>query len=237
MYLKKAITAICLLAAVQTLSAQIFLQGNFTFSGKKPSIVNLENGTKIEGTIEDLDRQKGLIEQVIIKDAQGKKHKLKPEQIKSMYLAPSGWDKFAKSYDFLNDATQWGVTDLDKDIIGKGFAYFEKTEVKLSKSKTETLMLQLLNPSFSNKIKIYFDPRTKETMSLGIAGVKLVGGIAKSYYVKKGNEIAYKLEKKNYEDEFKSLYEDCAEILTKYAKMSWSELETHIFEHSRCAKN
>lgn len=238
MNFRRTTTVICLLlATAQILSAQIFLQGNFTFSSKKPSIINLEDGTKIEGLIDDIDRQKGLIEEITIKDAKGKKRKLKPAQIKSMYLAPSGFDKFTQAYSFLNDATQWGQTDLDKDIIGKGFAYFEKTEVTLTKKKTETLLMQLVNPSFSNKIKVYFDPRAKETMSLGIAGVKLAGGDAKSYYIKKGSENAFKLEKKNYDDEFKGMYEDCPEIMTKYGKnMSWSDLEKHIFDHSRCSK-
>lgn len=235
MFSKKTILLSTGLIFAQMMFAQQFLQGTFTFSSKKPSIVMLENGTKIEGEIDDLDRRKGLIEEVTIKDGKGKKHKLKPQEIKYMYLAPSGWDKFAKSYSFLNDATQWGKTDLDKDIIAKGFAYFEKTEVKLNKKTTEVLMMQLLNPSFSNKVKVYFDPRAKETMSFGIAGVKLAGGDAKSYYIKKGDAIAFKLEKKNYDEEFDGMYEDCAEIKTTYGKkMKWDELEKHLYEHSKC---
>lgn len=232
---KKSLLQLCFLLAGHVLFAQQFLPGTFTFSGKKPSIVILEDGTKVEGEIEDLDRQKSLIEEVTIKDAKGKKRKFKPAAIKCMYLAPSGWDKFSKSYEFLNDATQWGKTDLDKDIIGKGYAYFEKAEVKVSKNKTEVLMMQLLNPSFSNKIKVYFDPRAKETASLGVAGIKVAGGDAKSYYIKKGDAIAFKLEKKNYDEEFKGMYEDCPAIIKAYGEaMRWSELEKHLFEHSRC---
>ena len=33
-------------------------------------------------------------------------------------------------------------------------------------------MLQLLNPHFSNKIRVYDDPFSRETASIGVAGIK-----------------------------------------------------------------
>jgi len=53
--------------------SQDFIPAYDRFSGKETSYLTLEDGTKIEGTLEDLDRRKGLIEEVTIKDANGKK--------------------------------------------------------------------------------------------------------------------------------------------------------------------
>lgn len=187
------------------------------------------DGTSIEGNIKDIDRKKGLIEYVKIKGTDGKKHKLKAEQIKEMYLPPSGFSKFMNSYSFLTDATAWGDTDLNKDIIGKGYAYFENAEVRVKK-KTRTLLMQLLNPSFSNNIKVYHDPYAKETASVGVGGMKLAGGDAKSYYIL-NKKVAYKLKKKDYDEEYKLLFKGCDEVLNN--KMKWSQFEESVYTHSK----
>ena len=155
----------------------------------------MEDGSTIEGRIKDLDWKKGLIEKIKIEDMQGKKVKIKPEAIKHMYLAPSALSKMNAAADFLLDAQQWTATDLDKDILSKGYVYLEKSEVRIKK-KTRTLMVQLLNPSYSDKIKVYFDPITGETASIGVAGIDVAGGLAKSYFVKKaGSKVAIELKK------------------------------------------
>ncbi len=58
------------------------------------------------------------------------------------------------------------------------------------KKKKLTLLLQLLNPGFPNKIKVLFDPYAGETASFGFGSIKLAGGGAKTYYFKKGENVA-----------------------------------------------
>jgi hypothetical protein len=231
---RKLVLQLYFLLLGQALFAQYFLPGFRTFSSKKTSILVLEDGSRVEGKIEHLDREESIIYGITLKDSTGNKHTFKPKVIKCMYLAPTVVDKVVKTYDFLYDATQWGKTDSDKDIIKKNYAYFEKVEVRTSPKKTRLLMMQLINPSFSNKIKVYFDPFARKTMRAGIAGITLAGGDAKSYYIKKGDSIAYRLQKKNYNKEAKSLYEDCPAMKVYEKGMNWYELEKHMFEHSRC---
>jgi hypothetical protein len=209
------------------------------FSGashKKTAYITLDDGTELKGNIKDLDYKKGLIEQVKMKDLDGKKIKIKPEQIKHMYIPSSAFGKLAKLWETTFDATKWASTDIDNDIINKGYFYFEKSEVKIKK-KTKVLMLQLRNPSFGSKIKIYHDPYAKETASVGVAGIKVAGGIDKSYYVKKGDEPAYKLKKKDYDEEFKMFYSDCKTLVDKYgASPKWKDFVTHVFEYTKDCK-
>ena len=186
--------------------------------------------------MDDLNRKKGLISQVKIKDESGKLYKLTPDKIKYMYLAPSGLDKVGKALDVLTDATKWNDEKLDQDLIKQGYVYIEQSEVMLKKKKM-VLLMQLLNPTSSKEVKIYHDPLAKETASVGIGGINVAGGDAKSYFVKKGNGVAVKLEKKDYKKSFKELWGDCADMMSKYGdNPKWLDLAKHALEYCECKK-
>ncbi|MBR8537137.1 hypothetical protein KDU71_16325 [Carboxylicivirga sediminis] len=240
----KKLALFCMLAISMTMLAQeaqevqttqdeqkgpLLLSPSFTFSHKKLAYVTLEDGTEIKGNIQDIDREKGLIEFVKIKDGLGKKHKLKPAAIKHMYLPPSGLDKVTNAVDVLYDAKKWNDQRIDQDLINQGYVYFEQADVKIKK-KTEKLLVQLLNPTFSLKVKVYHDPKAKETTSLGVGGINVVGGIAKSYYIMKQSDIAaYKLTKKDYQKQFEAFWSDCKVLVEEYGDSpKWRDLTEHI---------
>lgn len=214
--------------------SQELLSPSFSFSHKKTSFVTLNDGKEIKGEIDDIDRKKGLISFVKIVDESGKKHKLKAEDVKFMYLLPSGLDKLSKTLDALTDAQKWNNEKLNQDLLQQGYVYFEQSQVKIKK-KTYNLLMQLLNPTFSKSVKIYHDPLAKETASVGIGPVTLAGGNAKSYFIKMGNELAYKIEKKNYKKEFSVLWNKCDKLKT-VKDIKWSELSKHIVEYTDCVK-
>jgi hypothetical protein len=215
------------------LSAQEFLDGAFTFSSKKESYITLADGKELTGYIDDIDRKKGLIEEITIIDLNKKKIKLKPEEVKHMYIVPSGFDKLSSGLNTVYDATKWNEDkSVHAEHIKAGYVFFETTEVMVKKKKL-TLLLQLLNPGFANRIKVFFDPYASETTSFGFGGIKLAGGDAKSYYFKKGDNVAFKMEKKNYDDELENLYGDCPALKKEFEKkMGWSMVEKHIFFYS-----
>jgi hypothetical protein len=149
-----------------------------------------------------------------------------------MYLPGSNWDKLNKFSNFLTDATKWKNNAIDNEKIKEGYSYFETTEVIQGK-KTRKLIMQVLNPDFCGKIKIYDDPFAKETTSVGVAGVKLAGGDSKSYYFKKGEGPAVLIEKKQYKKQFSKLWEDAPALIEKYGDdPSWNDLVKHIVEYS-----
>lgn len=217
----------------QILEAQNFLDGSFTFSNKKESYITLNDGKEIVGFIDDIDRKKGLIEEITLKDQNKKKFILKPEEVKNMYIAPSGFDKLTALDRKMNDATEWSEDQsMHNEFVKKGYVFFETTQVLIKKKKM-TLLLQLLNPGFAEKIKVYFDPYADETMAVGIGGIKVAGGDAKSYYVKKGDAVAFRLQKKNYEEEFENLFGDCPGLKKEFSKkLGWSNFEKHVFFYS-----
>lgn len=228
-YLLTAGTTI--LTSIATYS-QDFIPAYDRFSGKETSYLTLEDGTKIEGTLEDLDRRKGLIEEVTIKDANGKKWKFTPDKIKSMYLMPSGFSKFSTNMDVGTKVKKWDATYIDSEIIKKGYAYFEKAKVAIKKDQ-EMLLMQLLNPGFNSKIKVFHDPFAAETMRAGFGGMTMAGGDDKSYYVQVGDNVAKKLKKKDYDDEYKVLYSSCPTLLTKVGeKVRWTEFSKNVYEYT-----
>jgi len=235
--LKRQLTLFICLLIIGQASAQEFLTPSMTFSHKKTAYVTLMDGTEIEGLIKDVDRKKGLIEYVKIKDNDGKKHKLKAEKIKFMYLPPSGMDKLVTASSFLTDAEKWGSDEkLNNDLLSQNYAYFENSKVRIKK-KTRVLLMQLLNPTFSGKIKIYHDPMAKETMSLGVGPVKMAGGDAKSYFFKIGEKAAYKIKKKEYKKEFPIIWKSCKAVKKEFGKkVKWSELTKHVVTYNECAK-
>jgi len=236
--LKIKFTAVLLIAFLLQVNAQEFLTPSYTFSHKKTSYVTLKDGTEKKGTLSDIDIKKGLIKKItIVDDATGKKLKLKAQDVSSMYLVPSGFDKLTKATSFLKDAQKWNNDKLNQDFLSQGYVYFENSNVKIKK-KVLPMLMQLLNPDFSNHVKVYHDPMAKQTASVGIGGVTLAGGDAKSYYVKiEGESTAYLLTRKDYKKEFKPFWTKCPAVTEKFTDAKWTDLPKHIVEYTEtCGK-
>ena len=203
--MKNVVILFSLFLITQTVTVQNFLEGYQLFSKNIEGYFTLQNGEEITGFVESITRKKGLIRDIKIKTSDEKKQVLKAKDIKSMFLAPSGFEKFGKATDKLSDATQWNKDrSAHAAYVKEGYVYFENCEVTLKKG-TEMLLMQLVNPGFNSKIKVFYDPFAKETALIGVGGMTLAGGIAKSYYVQYGNNKAYKLLSNDYKDEWSKL--------------------------------
>lgn len=233
--IKKILFAAFALAIFAKGSAQELLSPSMSFSHKKTSYITLNDGKEIKGILDDVDRKKGLVTYVKIEDGEGKKHKLKAADIKYMYLPPSGLDKLTKAMDMLTDAQKWNDDKLNQDLLSQGYIYLENAKVKIKK-KERIMVMQLLNPTFSKTVKVYHDPMAKETTSLGVGGMTLAGGNAKSYYIKVGDEVAFKHEKGDYKKEFVPMWKSCNAVITKYKDIKWNELTNHIIDFTNCAQ-
>jgi hypothetical protein len=211
-----------------------------SYSGKKLSYVTLKDGTKIVGHKKDVDRKKGQIYYIKIKDKDsGKKVKLKSDKIKEMYLHPGGLQKAFKTLNHIYDVRQWERSDLDNDVLNQGYIYFKNQMVSLkNKKKEKEYLMQLVNAPFSKFIEVYGDPFAKQTTKLGFAGFNLAGGLAKSYYVKKEGKIFW-LRKKNLEDYYTTLFGDSKEFKEKYPvdKIKWLHFSEYVAEYTKIKSN
>ena len=233
--IKKPLLLLALLFVCSIMNAQDLVSPSYGFSHSKTAYITLADGTEISGNIKDIDRDEGLIEFIKLQDAAGKKHKLKPEDIKFMYLPPSGLDKLGKMNDFLSDTQKWNDAKLNQDFLHQGYAYFETTDVQIKK-KTSKLLMQLINPGFSKNFRIYCDPYAIETASLGVGGMKFVGGDAKSFYVAKKDQPAFLLKKKEYKKIYATLWNDCEKLSSVTTEPKWGDFVKNVVTYSGCAE-
>ncbi len=205
-----------------------------SYSRKKPAFVTLKDGTKIEGNIKDVDYKKGQIKRLKIIEEGKKKVEIVAADIADLYMAPSGLDKLGKQSNYFNDATKWGRSDASKHL-NKGYTMYTNETVSLKNKKDPAeFLMQVVNPKYSTVIQVFSDPFAKETASIGFGGMKLAGGIAKSYYIKKGDQDVLWLTKKDFDEHFESLFMDNEQFKAKYAdhKFKWSLLGVYVLDYS-----
>lgn len=205
------------------------------FSKKKTSYITLNDGTELEGNIKKLKRAKWLFEEIHLILADGSKEKIAADKIKSMYLPQGGMDKLGKFMDKATDMTQFEATnDLNQDRLKDGYAYFESTDCFYKKKKNKVLLLQLLNPSFAGKVKVYHDPGASEGGGMKVGGFKVTKDFDKSYYVKVGDATAYKLKKKDYKDQAGEIFGDCSEFLSSIKDdLNWKKIGETLYNYSK----
>ncbi|MFS4456088.1 hypothetical protein [Maribacter sp. 2304DJ31-5] len=204
-----------------------------SFSRKKPAYVTLKDGTKIEADIKGVTYKKGQITGLKLIQ-EGKKIEISAADIANLYMAPSGLDKLSKQSNYFSDATKWGKTDASKHL-NKGYTMYTNQKVSLKNKKDEAeYLMQVVNPKFSRVIQVFSDPFAKETSGIGVGSLKLAGGIAKSYYIKKGDEKVLWLSKKDFDDYFASLFMDNNKFKAKYAdhKFKWSLLGVYVLDYT-----
>ncbi len=204
-----------------------------SYSNKKIAYLTIKGQEEIEGKVKGLGRKKGQIREVKFEMPDGSVKKIPAAEIASLYVSPSGLDKFSKMGGVFNDISKWGDSSL-KDVVNKGYTFYTNEMVSLKNKKDpKEYLMQLVNPRFSNVFKVYSDPFAKKTSSVGFGGVKLAGGIAKSYYVKKGDKMIW-LHKSDFKDFMAELFFDNEEFVAKYPerKMKWSLLGVYILDYT-----
>jgi len=214
---------------------QYFTSAADGFSKKKTSYITLNDGTELEGKIKKLKRAKWLFEEVHLVLEDGTKKKIKADEIKSMYLPQSGFDKLGKFMEKTEDLTALeGSNDLNQDKLKDGYAYFESTDCFYKKKKNKVLLLQLLNPVFAGKVKVFHDPGASEGGGMKIGGFKVTEDFDKSYYIKVGDETAYKLKKKNYKDQAAEIFSGCADFYNSIKEdLNWKKIGETLYNYSQ----
>lgn len=119
-----------------------------------------------------------------------------------------------------------------KEIIEREYIIYE--QALLPKKKDKYRLLQLLNPGFDHRIKVFQDPNAKETAGIKIGGAKLVGGEDKSFLVVKDGAKSEKITKGKYKKQFQILFGDCdlASVMDN-SKMKFKNFAAHVFVYDQ----
>ncbi|WP_266367187.1 hypothetical protein [Tellurirhabdus rosea] len=203
--------------------AQQFLPPIDRFSSSKPGYLITKSGERVEFTLEDLDRKKGLIVRVEGKTTDGKKFKYEADEIAELGLAPSDFSKLNS----LAESTR-SIDKMQRNKVGESMRDLVVFYQEQLDDPKRTVLVQLINPGFDSRIRVYHDPFAMETMGVGVAGIQVTGGHDMSYYVKADGKV-FRLKKKHYDDRFRDLFGSCPALMTKYKSFVWRDLVDHVY--------
>lgn len=184
----------------QTALASGFLAPLSVVSGE--GSVELADHTTLEGKISST-AQGGQIKKLKVV-VEGVKHKLKADEIVSVQVNPSTSSQVLAAMDGSGSVLQAKKTvsgTLQQDTVR-----FERRILPNGKPA----VLQLINPGFAGGLEVYPDPKAKETGTMGVGGVAVVGNAAKSYYVSQvGGEEVTKVTKAKYNRQSTEIFASC----------------------------
>ena len=216
------------------LSGQTFANKIQGFDWSKNTIVYLNNGDSIVGPLIDIKKKRGAIKLIALK-IDKRRFDIEMDSIKCAYIPESISSKMNNFQSNVLKSDENKTFTARQDLLKDGYGYFEKVEVILKGDKYD-LLLQLLNPLFADKVKVFADPYSSETAGYGIGGFTLEGGDDKSYFIKinSSQEPAFLLKKKNLEESYSKMF-DCSALIEKLkSNFNWSDFESYIYENENC---
>ncbi len=197
-------------------------------------VVNLKSGEEIIGKFTGGTYVTNGLTKITVKLENGEKIKLVPEQIVAMQIKSSDLLKLSMISEAGSSIKELANSDFN-DIVNREWVVFETA---MTPKKTDTYrLLQLLNPGFASKIKVFAEPGSK-TGGLGVGGLQITGGEDKAYLFVKGGEKAVKVKKGSYSDNFQELYSDCPEMVTAFqgGKIKWDDVAVHVYAYDQACK-
>lgn len=238
--MKKLIAVSVLFLASLATNAQGFiaaLEENdmITLLGK-PVIVTMADGSEITGKFSSGVLNMGYLDRITVKGEDGEKLKIQPEEIVRVLIKATGLAKLsmmASSASSIKEATKRDFNE----IKNRDYIIFE-TAQRANKAGKLRLM-QLLNPGFDSKIKVFADPNANQTAGIGVGGVKITGGEDKSYLMLQGKDKTVIVRKGSYKKNFEELYKNCPEMVNAFQgeKIKWDDVAGHVFAYDQMCKD
>lgn len=213
------------LLGADSLLAQEFLPPVERFSGSKPAFLLTKTGERVDFILDDLDRKRGLIIKVSGNTTEGKKFTYQAADIQQLCLPPSDAAKymsFMSSTQSIAKIQRTQVGAATRDLI---VFYNEHLD-----DPDREVLVQLINPGFDSRIRVYDDPFATKTSGIGVGGIAITGGMDKSYYVRTKEGKVIRLKKRNYDELFRPLFDSCPAVMDKYSKnFAWRDFCYHVF--------
>jgi hypothetical protein len=197
--------------------------------------VTLNNGEEYKGKLSSAFFSGGSVRSLTVKKEDGTKHKYNAEDVKRLLIRFGDLAKIETIMDGTTSIQE--LVELDfNEIIQREYIIFE--QALLPKKKNKYALLQLLNPGFDNRIKVYENPTGQETGTMSVGDVAVTGGKKKSYLVVKDGEKSVKVKKGSYKKAFSLLFGDCEEMMKMYGdqKVKFNDMAYHVVHYDIICK-
>jgi len=238
--IKALLVTIGLLYPLTSINAQRFITP-FEI-GAVPSLtcyVIKENGEKIEGKTRSMFITGRGLKSITLRLPSGDKVKFRANELREIAFKNNNLSKAISTIE--QSASIRKATEANWDqIYEQEYIFYEK--VKLPSGKY--VMMQMINPDFSSRIKVYYSLGSRKTSGIGIpvAGgattLKLTGGRQRAYWVSKDNGNVFKIKRSSYnKKKFTRLFGDSPEMLETYSRpYRFAELSQHIYHYEKLNK-
>jgi hypothetical protein len=197
-------------------------------------VLKLESGEEIQGKFVGGTFVNNGFSKISVKQENGEKAKFVPEQVTSLRVKTTGLMKLFMISEASSSIKEMVKSDFSQ-IVNRDYIVFETA---LTPKKTDTRrLLQLINPGFDSKIKVFAEPGAK-TGGLSVGGLRVTGGEDRAYLFVKNGEKAVQVKKGSYAKNFEELYSDCPKMLETFQdqKIKWDDVALHVFVYDQLCK-
>lgn len=186
---------------------------NRGLSTMKKSFLITKDSIVIKGYIKLLHKKNGFIDYIKVKDDYNKIHIYYPKDLKGFYAYPNQVEKISRVFDFMKTSKNWATphykeeNSYSKDVlVDKGYISYESTIIKHN-NKKEPIFAQLLNESFSEFVKVYYNPKSTKVLQSTSSNQNSI--LYDSYFLKIDTLISVKISKNIYPKIAKTLWSNC----------------------------
>ena len=231
-----ALFLLFVLISTSQLIAQAFISAVSEFQPSNDCIMELIDGTIVEGKVASATLINENISSMTLKDANGIKHKHKAAEIKRFQVKMGFLAKMDAAAEGSSSISEMTKTDFN-EIVNREYIIYQ--QALLPKKKDKYRLLQLVNPGFDSKIQVFDNPKGKETGGLGVGGVQITGGKEKSYLVVVDNKKSIEVEKGSYKKDFVEVFSGCDKFIQTIddKKPKFWDMAAHVFAYDQLCGN
>ena len=187
------------------------------------------NGEVIKGKLRNAAfGPKGIMSfKIIDKDGNGTKYKA--AEVQQLKIAVDGLAKLEITAEQSSNIEKLAHSNFT-EVVERKFILWQRVK---QPNKEKYMLLQLLNPGFDSKLKVYDIPGAKSGET-SVGGVAVSGNTATAYYVLKNDQI-YKITKSKYKKTgYALLFNDCDLMNDK--KPDFKAFSAHVFIYDQTCK-
>lgn len=207
---KLNLSIILILLNLGPVMAQGFVEPFTDYFSERECYVITNSGDRIVGWLRSANETNGFITRLSLKDVDGQVHKFKAGDIQGFSVKPDLVSKLSALSESSNSIREIMDTDHE-EIMSRGWIHYDAQVMPRRKKKMA--LLQLLNPTFDEHIKVYYHLNGSKSMPISVGGINLVGGEERTYWVVKGNSKPLIVRKASFKKYYNALFADEPEML------------------------
>jgi len=192
------------------------------------------DGSRMEGKVKSYDIAQG-IKAITLLDNNGNKQKVSAEEIREFGVKSTGLVKMELMAESTETIKKYTKADFN-EIAKREYIVYQQALMPGKKDKYA--LLQLLNPGFDNRIKVFQDPFAAETGGLSVGVVSISGEEDKSYLFVKDSNRAFKVKKGSYKKDFDDIFGDCSKMMEAYGgeKLKFKNAAEHVWVYDQACR-